>query len=386
MTEPRLKILIVTGIFPPDSGGPASYVPEISRSLTERGHKITSVVTLSDSLVHNDSKYIFPIKRILRSQNRFIRLIRTLSEIKNLAKSSDIIFLNGLTFEGIIATKFLTRKPIVTKVVGDLIWEHYQHKNKNEITLDEFQRKFTGVKNLLLKKLQSWYINKSDYIITPSQHLKKTVENWKISSEKIIVIYNAIDTESTQTNNTPEKSYDVVCVGRLIPLKKVDSVIRTCKKNKWNLLIIGDGPEMNYLQSQASNLSPTEPKITFLGAVEKGKIIPLIKTATTFVLNSTHEGLPHAILEAMKAGTPVIATKVGGIPEIIDDNVNGILIAPGNDLELENAIKKLLNLPKLRDTIITNSNEQIKNKFNWETLVQKTEEILYSAIEKYNKG
>ncbi len=77
-----MNVLIVTGIFPPDHGGPASYVPRMASALAERGHNIVAVITLSDSLQHNDVSFGFRIVRLLRGEFKIVRLMRTLFAIR----------------------------------------------------------------------------------------------------------------------------------------------------------------------------------------------------------------------------------------------------------------------------------------------------------------
>jgi len=112
-----MNILIVTGIFPPDIGGPATYVPAVSAELAKRGHNIT-VVTLSDSLAHNDRSYPFGIVRIRRAVFKPWRFLLTVAAIVRNGRRADLIYVNGLYPEA-VAANFLLRKPLAQKIVGD---------------------------------------------------------------------------------------------------------------------------------------------------------------------------------------------------------------------------------------------------------------------------
>ena len=116
-----MKILVITPIFPPDIGGPASYVPAVSASLVEKGHAVT-VLTLSDVLTHDDSGYLFPVIRILRPAARVMRMLQTIALIVRQGRPADVLFVNGLALEAVLANLYL-RKPLVQKIVGDLAWE-----------------------------------------------------------------------------------------------------------------------------------------------------------------------------------------------------------------------------------------------------------------------
>ena len=88
-----MRVLLVTGIFPPDHGGPASYVPAIASGLKEREHEIVAVITLSDSLAHDDSHFGFPVVRLPRARFRPKRLLQTIVAIYRLAQLSDVVYL-----------------------------------------------------------------------------------------------------------------------------------------------------------------------------------------------------------------------------------------------------------------------------------------------------
>ena len=137
-----MNILMITGIYPPDIGGPASYVPSIARALAERGHNL-SVITLSDSIRHDDSTQPFSVTRVLRSLPRPWRFIKTCITIIQHGKLSDVLFVHGLALESVTANYFL-RKPMVQKVVGDLVWERSRTFGLTVDRIDEFQKTSTG--------------------------------------------------------------------------------------------------------------------------------------------------------------------------------------------------------------------------------------------------
>ena len=114
-----MKILITVGIFPPDIGGPASFVPKIANLLSKSGNEVT-VICLTDEYQLDKENY--KIVRILRKQNLVIRWFKTIFQIFKHGLKSDIIFVNGLPMESHIAN-LLTRKKLYRKIVGDWAWE-----------------------------------------------------------------------------------------------------------------------------------------------------------------------------------------------------------------------------------------------------------------------
>jgi glycosyltransferase involved in cell wall biosynthesis len=113
-----MRVLVVTGIFPPDIGGPATYVPTIAAALAEWGHEVV-VVTLSNDLDHDDHRYGFRVVRLPRKLAKPWRVLRAIGTIWRLGRKADVLFVNGLALESVLANMAL-RKPLVMKVVGDL--------------------------------------------------------------------------------------------------------------------------------------------------------------------------------------------------------------------------------------------------------------------------
>ena len=132
-----MNVLIVTGIFPPDSGGPASYVPKLATALCQRGHGV-DVVTLSDGLDQDDKAWPFPVHRIRRQLFWLWRLVLTTWTIWRLSRGKDIVYVNGLSSEAALGAWF-ARRPAVHKIVGDYAWERAQGRNWFPGTLDEYQ-------------------------------------------------------------------------------------------------------------------------------------------------------------------------------------------------------------------------------------------------------
>ena len=369
-------IIIITSIFPPDHGGPASYVPTIANEMNLRGKNILAIITLSDDLEYfSDKEYEFPIIRIRRSMNRLMRMVFTIQKIYKYSKNVDIVFVNGLVLESIIACKILSRKKLVTKVVGDLIWEKYSRTKKENISLDEFQKiKLTFYWDFL-RKLQKKYISLSDYIICPSKYLTKIVLDWGIDNKKVRLIYNSCP-HKIENQQNQKINYDVITVCRLVPWKGIFSLIKVCERLDLSLLIVGDGPLMKSIKIIAKQ---SKNKITLLGHIPKDKIMNALTSAKTFVLNSSYEGLPHVVLEAKAAGVPVIATSAGGTPEIIDHKTNGLLIPVGNEKKLEQSIQIILNDIALKNKLIKNSFSQLKS-FTLESQIDETLKIFDQAI------
>ena len=136
---------------------------------------------------------------------------------------------------------------------------------------------------------------------------------------------------------------NIVTVGRLVPWKQIDRLIEALAEiDGAGLVIVGDGPERSRLEdlARANNLND---RVYFAGHKSREETYGLMTACDIFVLNSSYEGFPHVVLEAMFAGLPVVATAVGGTPELVRDGENGVLIAPSATGTLANILLKLLS-------------------------------------------
>jgi len=176
-----MKVLIVTGIFPPDIGGPATYVPLIAKALTERGHQVMVLTTSeSENLQWDDSIYPFSVFRVNRRQKIWLRSLKCVAKVLRLGRMADVIYANGIYFETVIANKFL-RKPLVMKIVGDEAWERSVRKGWTKDNFEDFQQRRQSWQAELLKRLRSWVVRQADKVIVPSQYLAKWVIKREVS-------------------------------------------------------------------------------------------------------------------------------------------------------------------------------------------------------------
>jgi len=146
--------------------------------------------------------------------------------------------------------------------------------------------------------------------------------------------------------------FRVVTVGRLVELKDhaaVLTALATLRKAVPGscLLVVGEGSERGTLETLARSLAISD-SVTFTGEVPHGRVLDILAGCDIFVLASHSEGMPNAVLEAMAAGLAVVATSVGGVPELSRDGETGILVPPGDRVALAEALATLAADPELR--------------------------------------
>jgi glycosyltransferase involved in cell wall biosynthesis len=375
-----MRIVMVTGIFPPDIGGPATYVPQLAEALTEQGHEIT-VLTLSDRTDRADNRYPFRVVRLPRQLPKRERWLRTMACLIQLGRSADVLFVNGLALEATLANRVI-RKPLVQKVVGDLAWEQATNRGWVRDSFEDFQQKRYGLKVAALKMLRTWWTRQADRVIVPSRYLAHWVAQWGVPAEKLIVIYNALEpldsiTPAAVPLRTPLKA---VTVGRLVPWKRVDQLIAAIARcDGAGLVIVGDGPERARLQGMVEALGLAN-RVYFAGQRSKAETLSLMAPCDLFVLNSTYEGFPHVVLEAMSLGLPVVATAVGGTPEVVREGKNGRLISPVDSSALYTTLSQLLSSAAERQCLAEGVRQTVA-QFRFACLVEQTAGLLAATAQ-----
>lgn len=364
-----MKILITVGIFPPDIGGPASFVPKIAELYSNSGHDVT-VVCLTDRKQTDNLN--FKVVRILRNQNLLIRWIKTVSQIIRQGNNADLFFVNGLPMESYIANIF-TRKKLIRKIVGDWAWERGMNKKIINESFDEFQNNKHNLHLEIAKFSRGWTATKADLIITPSNHLKNVVKGWGVKENRIKVIYNGtkLKNKPDPIDDQPNDYFKFITVGRLAPWKNIDIIIEALsdyKKANQNFIfyIVGSGPEEIKLKKLVNDLD-LENFVTFTGQLQKDDLNYYLQKSDIYIQASSYEGLPHVILEAMSHNLSIISTPIGGTNEVIQDGKNGWV------WELENNFKPNKNdLIEILNNLKLNSSDDINKRTNAQNLLFST--------------
>ena len=369
------KVLICTGIYPPDIGGPATYSKLLYDEMPKHG---ISIKILSFGKVRR-------LPKVIRHIVYFFKILLKSRDI-------DVIYAQDPVSVGlpsVLAAKIL-RKKFILKVVGDYAWEQFQNqisnlKSQKFITLEEFQEGKYNFMTELRRNIERWVAKNADKIIVPSGYLKKVVTKWGIDEKNIIVIYNAFDAQGLKM--TKRESRDelnlsgtiLISSGRLVPWKGFGALIDIMPEvlkeiPDARLYIIGSGSEEKNFKFQISNLKIGD-NVFLVGGISREKLLTYLRACDIFVLNSGYEGFSHLILEAMALGVPVIASNIGGNTEIIRDGENGILIEYNAKEDLKNKIISLYNEEFFREKLIKNAKESVK-KFSKEKMINDTIKIL----------
>lgn len=231
-------------------------------------------------------------------------------------------------------------------------------------------------------------------VLVNAQTIKENlIKREKIPTEKIQVIYNGIDLNKfdsrRRSRNQIRESLGILngnpvigIIGRLAKEKDHQTFLNAAKiiisaLPKLNFIIAGDGNLRKELESASVSLGLNN-RVIFTGNTHN--ISDILQATDILVSTSLYEGCSNVILEAMATGLPVVASKVGGNPEIVNDGTTGILVPPQNPNALAKAILSLLNNPQLMQSMGKNGRERIEADFLLSKMVNNTEEVYESLI------
>lgn len=247
-----------------------------------------------------------------------------------------------------------------------------------------------GVIHRLVERINERFL--SDVLISVSDELKAFLASHGFDEKKIFVIQNGIQLTSVSPSadkksvrkqlNIKDDAVVIGTVGRMVPVKGhkyfLESVQGVVQKNNNVIFVIaGDGPLMEETKDYARELGILD-YVRFVGFRED--VIDVLNIFDIFVLPSLHEGTPMVLLEAMCLGKSIITTSVGGIPEVIKDHHNGLLVSAKNPEEISESCSILIENKSLRKKLSCNANKDVVEKHSLDIAITKTENIYRMSI------
>lgn len=207
-----------------------------------------------------------------------------------------------------------------------------------------------------------WAARRADAVITVCNALRDEVVGMGIDSDRVVSLRNGVDLELFRpTERTPNAMFTLLAVGHLVPVKAQDLIIGALPLLPGvRLVLAGDGPDRAKLEALAAQLGVTE-RVTFLGAVPQAQLRSHYGSADALVLSSSREGWANVLLEAMACGTPVVASRVYGTPEVVAAPEAGVLMAERSYQGVADAVNALrANYPDRAAT------RRYAERFSWD--------------------
>ncbi|MFO7571654.1 MAG: glycosyltransferase family 4 protein [Gaiellaceae bacterium] len=347
-----MKVLIVSGIWPPDVGGPASHAPELGAFLRSRGHAVEVVVT-ADA---RPAEQPYPVAWVDRAAPRGLRHARCVSLIRRHAARADVVYATSMLGRASLGAG-LARTPLVVKLVADEAYERARRFRLFDGDLDAFQRFEGGLRVKALRASRNKALRRVDRLVCPSSYLASLAVTWGVPESRVVVLPNPApmlpdlpgreearerfgvsgSTLAFAGRITRQKSLEVA----LAALARVDGV---------DLLVAGEGPDLEAVRASASELG-VDARVRFLGPLDRDGVLALFRAADASLLSSSWENFPHTVVESLAVGTPVVSTAVGGVAEVVRDGENGLLVPAGDVVALAEAIRRVTSETGLRDLL-----------------------------------
>jgi glycosyltransferase involved in cell wall biosynthesis len=339
--------LIVSGIWPPDVGGPATHAPELADFLHSHRHAVEIVTTAS----HAPEAKEYRIHWVSRSMPTALRHLRVAALVRARASKADVVYTTGM-FARSAAGAVAGGAPYVVKLTGDPAFERARWRGLVDGDVESFQSA-GGTSTAALKALRDATLGRAAWVFCPSDYLRRLAIEWGVPRERVSVLPNAAPTiRALPARDELRKRLGFegptfVFAGRLTPQKSLGTALEALARvDGVELVIAGDGPETPHLERRARELG-VDGRARFLGPRPRARVLELFAAADAALLPSTWENFPHAVVEALAVGTPAVASDVGGVGEIVRDGENGLLVEPADAEALARAFERIRDDPAL---------------------------------------
>lgn len=366
-----MRIAFLTGIWPPDVGGPATHGPDFARFLVARGHHVR-VVTMGDS---EPAERPCDVEVVSRRWPFPVRYGLVALRGARAARRADVVYASA-TYAAAALAAGLARRPLVAKLVSDPGYERAQRYRVFSGRLEEFEADRSPAVRLL-KVLRTAALRRAATIVVPSAYLAEIAVGWGLVRERIHVLTNpAPPPRDAAPEPLPPGTF--VFVGRLTRQKALGTAIdAVARVPEARLVLVGDGPERPALERAAAASGASE-RIDFRGSRSRDDALRTVAGAEAALLSSDWENLPHAAVEALSVGVPVVSTAVGGVPEVVADGKNGLLVRPGDPEALAEAMRRMLEEEGLRDRLAAASKPSVE-AISSEAIYSRLEALLVEA-------
>jgi glycosyltransferase involved in cell wall biosynthesis len=336
-----VRVLIVSGIWPPDVGGPASHAPDVAEFLRGRGHEVEVVTTADEP----PAPRAYPVRAVPRHHRVGVRHYRGAALVHHRARDVDVVYTTGMFGRSAVGST-LARKPYAVKLTADPAFERSRRRGLVEGNVDDFQGHSGGPAVGLLRFARDVELRRAAHVFTPSAYLRELAVGWGVAPDHVSVLPNPspvlgeLGPREELRRAFGLNGATLAFAGRLTAQKSLGRTLEAVAgADGVELVIAGEGPERELLETRAGELGIGD-RVTFLGPQPRERIIELFHAADATILSSSWENFPHTVVEALAVGTPVLAMEAGGVSEVVHDGVNGLLVGPGDTAALGEAVRR----------------------------------------------
>jgi len=354
------KLAILSFHYLSYKGGPTTYVYNLFKELK----KDFDVYILTWDNYRDKRVINLKGKRFLLFVSTLISLVRLQPEIIHVHEC-EFMLLSALLYKKLFKLNTRIIYTFHTRPIRDTSQEHPKKRG------------------IIKRTVHSWALSKCDFITSVSQSLAddlRSVDNLTIEKEILIIPpgahfkkYEQNEILSFRERFNLDETFTIICMIAVFEwyykVKGIEILIKATKRisatyPSVKLVIVGDGKYRNYLENVVTQLSLTK-SVIFTGYWDN-VFVPL-SASDIYCHISLQEGLPIAIIEAMACAKPIVAAKIGGIPEVILDRCTGLLVDPNED-EIAKAIIYILKNPDVRKKIARNAISVARSKYAWDKI------------------
>jgi len=352
-----LRVAMLAADFLPNIGGIANHIYNLARAMRQLGHDCRVLhLTTNRRLPTRETINGLPVLRFklppYERIKRFTAIPVAGSVLAFLRRfRPDVVHWHELS-NAWLMLRALIRAPVkVVTIHSARFIRHSRH----------FLGRFSN-------RLQA------DAVLTTGQDRRQTVLSF--SKRLVYTISSGVDEQIFRPRQRPESAgLDILCPCRLVPVKGVEFLLRALpgvlkRFPEARTQIAGSGRLLNHLKGMTEELGITR-NVRFLGQIPYERMPVLYQEADIVVMPSLVEATSLACLEAMASGCAVVATRVGGLAELIEDGVDGLLVEPKNPQQIADAVCKLLQDADLRQRLALNARKKVVDRYSWKRQAEK---------------
>lgn len=364
-----MNVLIVSGIWPPDVGGPATHAPELASWLAARGHRVEVLTTAAAK----PADVGYPVHWVSRRLPPGARHAAVAAAIARAARRADVVYATSMIGRTAAGTA-VARRAFVAKLTSDPAFERSRRRGFVDGETVAFQEGGGGPGAGVLRAIRDRSVRRAASVICPSVYIAELAARWRGSSDGVVVLPNPAPSPAEAASvDFPGPPPHIAFVGRLTAAKNLGIAIDAVRGlAAGTLVVVGDGEERGRLESGADD------RVVFVGGRPRAEALGYLAAADVAVLPSAWENFPHAAVEALALGTPVVATRVGGVPEIVVDGKNGLLVEPNDAAAFAAALERLLDDDALRARLAVGAAPSVA-RFAMDTVYGEIERLLAEA-------
>jgi glycosyltransferase involved in cell wall biosynthesis len=388
-SEPRIRILRVIARL--NMGGPALHVAYLTAGLRERGYDTTLV---AGSLARGEDSMAFVADARDVEVIRIDELGREISPLRDLAATLRLARLIRRERPDILHTH-TAKAGTVGRVAALLAGRHAPPIVVHTFHGHVLRGYFGPLRSWFFRLLERWLAARSTALIAVSPQVRDDLVALGVApAERFAVIRLGIElgervaperngrAESRRYLGITDDRFAVGWIGRMTAVKRTDDVMVAFKQLRDAgvdavLCMVGDGPDRPGLEERAHELGVMQDTL-FLGYQED--VAPFYAAFDALVLPSSNEGTPVSAIEALAAGRPVVATRVGGVPDVVQDGEDGFLVEPGATDDLADRLALLARDPALRERMGAAGRARVLPRYAVERLVDDVDRLYRSLL------